>query len=146
MEAPRYTHLELQPHRHQQHPGAAAGVLPVLQGQLGMPGLSKFPKRTMGYYGIAAAKGADALINLDTIKHEKFVLVVEHCFIASTYPPASSDWYRKGKGQVAIENDPPVDERLIGPVDKSSPCALHGRTLVRTPFRSCNIPGPWRDQ
>lgn len=100
----------------------------------------------MGYHGIAVAKGADALTNLDTIKHEKFVLVVEHCFIASTYPSASSDWYRKGKGHVATENDPPVDESLIGSVNKSSPCALHGQTLVRTPFRSCNIPGPWRDK
>ena len=45
----------------------------------------------MGYYGIAAAEGADALINLDTIKHEKLVLVVEHRFVASTYPSASSD-------------------------------------------------------
>jgi hypothetical protein len=91
MEAPHYTHPELQPHRHQQHPDAAAGVLPVLQGQLGTPGPSGFPKRTLGYYGIVVAKGADALINLDTIKHEKFVLVIEHCFIAGAYPSTSSD-------------------------------------------------------
>jgi hypothetical protein len=45
----------------------------------------------MGYYGIIGAQSADALINLDTIEHEKFVLVVEHCFIASTYPSTSSD-------------------------------------------------------
>jgi hypothetical protein len=44
--APHNTRLESQPHKHRQHPDAAADVLPVLQGRLGTPRPSGFPERT----------------------------------------------------------------------------------------------------
>jgi len=71
-------------------------------------------------------------INLYTVKHEKFVLLVEHSFVASTYPSTSQGWYQKS--DVTTENDQPIDEGLIGPVDKLLLCSyvvgLYARFLI----------------
>jgi len=56
-------------------------------GNLECPDLQDFLRRC-GYYDIVTAKGGDGLINLDAIQHEKFVLLVEHSFVASTDPSA----------------------------------------------------------
>ena len=80
--------------------------------------------RGHGLHGIAVADDGDGLINFDAIKHEKFILVIEHRLVASMDPSAPSQWYRKR--QLPTRDDSPVDEGLLGSVDKpeSSLCAL----------------------
>jgi hypothetical protein len=56
-------------------------------GNLEGPDLQDFLGRH-GYYDIATAEGGEGLMNLDAIQHEKFVLLVEHSFVASTDPSA----------------------------------------------------------
>jgi hypothetical protein len=54
-------------------------------GNLKCPDLHDFLSRH-GYYDIATAEGGDGLMNLDAVQHEKFVLLVDHSFVASTDP------------------------------------------------------------
>jgi hypothetical protein len=82
-----YTRPGSQLRIHRRCLGVATDGPPALQERLGTPELSVFPKKQVTGTVRTSLTGGT---NLDAIEYEKFSLLVNHRFIASAYPAASS--------------------------------------------------------